>query len=44
MLALLSHRNAINASNLPVVRYILPYPRAVVTRSMGKYVNKYGYN
>lgn len=29
---------------LPVVRYILPYPRAVVTRSMGKYVNKYGYN
>lgn len=35
---------AINASNLPVVRYILPYPRAVVTRSMGKYVNKYGYN
>lgn len=33
----------INASNLPVIRYILPYPRSVVTRSMGKYVNKYGY-
>lgn len=30
-------------SNLPVVRYILPYPRAVITRSMGKYENKYGY-
>lgn len=30
-------------SSLPPVRYILPYPRAVVTRSMGKYVNKYGY-
>lgn len=29
---------------LPVVRYILPYPRAIVTRSMGKYTNKYGYN
>lgn len=34
---------SVNASNLPVIRYILPYPRAVVTRSMGKYVNKYGY-
>lgn len=30
-------------SSLPPVRYILPYPRAVVTRSMGKYENKYGY-
>lgn len=29
---------------LPVVRYILPFPRAVITRSMGKYTNKYGYN
>lgn len=28
---------------LPAVRYILPYPRAVITRSQGKYVNKYGY-
>ncbi|MDE6066435.1 MAG: RagB/SusD family nutrient uptake outer membrane protein [Duncaniella sp.] len=28
---------------LPVIRYILPYPRAVITRSMGKYENKYGY-
>lgn len=31
------------ASDLPVIRYILPYPRAVITRSMGKYTNKYGY-
>ena len=30
-------------SSLPPVRYILPYPRAVITRSQGKYVNKYGY-
>ncbi len=29
---------------LPVVRYILPFPRAIITRSMGKYSNKYGYN
>lgn len=29
---------------LPVLRYILPYPRAIITRSMGKYTNKYGYN
>lgn len=28
---------------LPVIRYILPYPRSVITRSMGKYENKYGY-
>lgn len=34
----------VNAETLPVVRYILPYPRAVITRSMGKYTNKYGYN
>ena len=30
-------------NNLPVIRYILPYPRTVITRSMGKYTNKYGY-
>ena len=30
-------------SDLPAIRYILPYPRAVVTRSMGKYSFKYGY-
>ncbi len=30
--------------NLPEVRYILPYPRDVIARSQGKYVNKYGYN
>lgn len=28
---------------LPAIRYILPYPRSVITRSMGKYVNQYGY-
>ena len=28
---------------LPTIRYILPYPRSVITRSMGKYENKYGY-
>lgn len=34
---------AVNVKTLPAVRYILPYPRAVITRSMGKYTNKYGY-
>ncbi len=29
---------------LPVVRYILPYPAAEIARSQGKYVNKYGYS
>lgn len=29
--------------SLPVVRYILPYPRYAVERSNGQYVNKYGY-
>lgn len=28
---------------LPVVRYILPYPRSIITYSQGKYTNKYGY-
>lgn len=32
-----------NAANLPVVRYILPYPRNVIARSNGVYTNKYGY-
>lgn len=31
------------ADQLPVIRYILPYPRAVITKSMGKYSLKYGY-
>lgn len=31
------------ADELPAVRYILPYPRSVITRSQGKYVNQYGY-
>lgn len=32
-----------DATSLPVVRYILPYPRNVVNRANGQYVNKYGY-
>ncbi|MFC0877213.1 RagB/SusD family nutrient uptake outer membrane protein [Saccharicrinis sp. FJH2] len=32
-----------NASNLPVVRYILPYPNAAIQRSAGAYQNYYGY-
>lgn len=28
---------------LPVVRYIVPIPRSTISRSQGKYVNKYGY-
>lgn len=31
------------AKDLPVIRYILPIPRAVLSRSGGQYVNKYGY-
>lgn len=29
--------------DLPVLRYILPIPRAVISRSQGRYENKYGY-
>ncbi|MEZ3563163.1 RagB/SusD family nutrient uptake outer membrane protein [Muribaculaceae bacterium Isolate-110 (HZI)] len=29
---------------LPVVRYILPYPASEIARSHGAYVNKYGYS
>ncbi|MBD5321823.1 MAG: RagB/SusD family nutrient uptake outer membrane protein [Bacteroides sp.] len=29
--------------DLPVVRYILPIPRSIITYSQGKYTNKYGY-
>jgi starch-binding outer membrane protein, SusD/RagB family len=32
-----------DASNLPVVRYILPYPNAAIQRSAGAYRNYYGY-
>lgn len=32
-----------NPATLPAVRYILPYPRNVIARSNGQYVNKYGY-
>ncbi|MCR5360462.1 MAG: RagB/SusD family nutrient uptake outer membrane protein [Bacteroidales bacterium] len=33
----------LSAENLPVVRYILPYPNLVIQRSGGKYSNQYGY-
>ncbi len=32
-----------NAKNLPVVRYILPYPEQAIQRSSGTYKNYYGY-
>ncbi len=32
-----------NASELPVVRYILPYPNLAIQRSAGAYKNYYGY-
>lgn len=32
-----------NVDNLPVVRYILPYPNDAILRSGGKYKNQYGY-
>ena len=32
-----------NATNLPAVRYILPYPGTVIQRSSGQYKNYYGY-
>ncbi len=32
-----------NVNNLPVVRYILPYPNDAILRSGGKYENQYGY-
>ena len=33
----------LNPETLPVVRYILPYPRNVINRSNGQYSNSYGY-
>lgn len=33
----------LDVASLPVVRYILPYPRNVIARSNGQYVNQYGY-
>lgn len=32
-----------NPTNLPVVRYILPYPQDAIERSSGAYTNSYGY-
>lgn len=31
-------------ASLPVLRYIMPYPRSVISHSNGQYTNKYGYN
>ena len=30
-------------NNLPVVRYIIPYPNAAIQRSAGAYKNYYGF-
>lgn len=35
--------SSVDASKLPVVRYILPIPRNVIARSNGQYSNQYGY-
>lgn len=35
--------NQSGPNNLPVVRYILPYPNAAIQRSAGLYKNQYGY-
>ena len=32
-----------DVNNLPVVRYLLPYPNDAILRSEGKYKNQYGY-
>lgn len=32
-----------NPTNMPVVRYILPYPQDIIERSAGAYTNSYGY-
>lgn len=37
------YSDEVNLSNLPPVRYILPIPRDVVSRSIGQYKNYYGY-
>lgn len=34
----------IPAANLPVLRYILPFPSSIIQRSAGAYQNYYGYN
>lgn len=35
--------NTYNVNNLPVVRYLLPYPQEAIARSSGVYKNYYGY-
>lgn len=37
------YNSDVNLSNLPPVRYILPIPRDVISRSLGQYKNYYGY-
>jgi hypothetical protein len=37
-------KNDFNDSNLPVLRYILPYPNDAIQRSGGVYKNQYGYS
>ena len=39
-----SFSSILSADQLPVVRYILPYPNLAVQRSGGAYKNYYGYN
>ena len=39
-----SFSNILPADQLPVVRYILPYPNLAIQRSGGVYKNYYGYN
>lgn len=34
---------SLSLSQLPAVRYIMPFPRDIITRSNGKYSQKYGY-
>lgn len=37
------YSDEVNLSTLPPVRYILPIPRDVISRSLGQYKNYYGY-
>ena len=37
------YTSGINLSTLPPVRYILPIPNDVISRSIGQYKNYYGY-
>lgn len=37
------YNSEVNLSTLPSVRYILPIPKDVISRSLGQYKNYYGY-